>query len=61
MKTEISMFFLTPRGYVRKDTFSVDIPFGYVYVDATSGDGNAHNVQIYSDLTGGTYTLHTSS
>ncbi|KAK7026402.1 hypothetical protein VNI00_015637 [Paramarasmius palmivorus] len=28
-------------------------PFGYVYVDATSSDGNAHNVQVYSDLSGG--------
>ncbi|KAK7045322.1 hypothetical protein VNI00_007571 [Paramarasmius palmivorus] len=27
-------------------------PFGYVYVDAASGDGNAHSVQVYSDLTG---------
>ncbi|KAK7035331.1 hypothetical protein VNI00_011862 [Paramarasmius palmivorus] len=27
-------------------------PFGYVYVDATSGDGNTHSVQVYSDLSG---------
>ncbi|KAK7026405.1 hypothetical protein VNI00_015640 [Paramarasmius palmivorus] len=27
-------------------------PFGYVYVDAASGDGNSHDVQVYSDLTG---------
>ncbi|KAK7045344.1 hypothetical protein VNI00_007593 [Paramarasmius palmivorus] len=27
-------------------------PFGYVYVDAISSDGNTHSVQIYSDLSG---------
>ncbi|KAK7026403.1 hypothetical protein VNI00_015638 [Paramarasmius palmivorus] len=27
-------------------------PFGYVYFEAASGDGDAHNVQVYSDLSG---------
>ena len=29
-------------------------PFAYLYVDAQSNDGQAHSVQIYADVTGGT-------
>lgn len=28
-------------------------PFSYVYIDTTSLDGRAHQVQVYSELTGG--------
>ncbi|KAK7045354.1 hypothetical protein VNI00_007603 [Paramarasmius palmivorus] len=27
-------------------------PFGYIYVDAISGDGGSHDVQLYCDITG---------
>ncbi|KZV65241.1 hypothetical protein PENSPDRAFT_737823 [Peniophora sp. CONT] len=38
---------IEPGDYVRQS-----IPFSYVTFEATSNDGNAHTVQIYSDMTG---------
>ena len=35
-------------------------PFGYVAIEATSQDGQAHDVQVYSDISGGTHHTNVS-
>ncbi|KAK7045353.1 hypothetical protein VNI00_007602 [Paramarasmius palmivorus] len=47
---QLNLTFLSP--IEPHDLTLQSFPFGYVYVDAVSSDGRAHNVQIYSDLTG---------
>ena len=32
-------------------------PFTYIYVDLASNDGQAHDVQVYLDISGGTSIL----
>lgn len=34
------------------------LPFAYMYLEAWSTDGNAHSVQVYSDLTAGALIPH---
>lgn len=37
-----------PSDWVRQS-----MPFSYLSLEATSNDGQAHNVQVYSDISGG--------
>ena len=39
---------LQPNDFVRQS-----IPFSYIYFEATSRDGNAHSIQVYSDISAG--------
>ena len=34
------------------------LPFGHFFIDLWSTDGNNHNVQLYSDMSGGEYMSH---
>lgn len=35
------------------DLVRQSMPFSYLYINTASNDGNAHNVRLYSDITGG--------
>ena len=45
----LNMHYLKPGDWVKQS-----IPFSYMSFTATSLDGVAHNVQVYSDVSGGT-------
>ncbi|KAK7045340.1 hypothetical protein VNI00_007589 [Paramarasmius palmivorus] len=47
---QFNITFLSP--IEPQDLNHQSFPFGYVYFDATSGDGSEHNVQIYHDISG---------
>ncbi|KAJ7634847.1 hypothetical protein FB45DRAFT_1142317 [Roridomyces roridus] len=44
---DLTVTFLSPTDYVK-----LSIPLSYMTVAVTSTDGNAHSVQVYSDVTG---------
>jgi hypothetical protein len=48
----MTCFLQKPADLVRQS-----MPFSYVYVEATSLDGKAHHVQVYSDVSGGNARL----
>jgi hypothetical protein len=53
---EFNITFLNP--ITPGDFVSWSIPFSYVSIAATSLDGQAHSVQIYSDISGGVWPLY---
>ena len=43
------------------DLLRQSLPFSYMYITAESNDGNAHNVRMYSDISGGELPIYSFS
>ena len=52
-KEELSSFFSYAQVLKPMDLTRQSLPFVYMTMDLTSNDGQSHDVQVYSDVTGG--------